>query len=63
MNGCFSLVVTLARAQGTHQQAVAQSVEMLLICLQLIPVQLPAACGSEDEGESVGQGLTDPTGF
>lgn len=34
--------------------------EAVLVCLQFIPVQLPAACGLDDEGQPIEYRLTDP---
>lgn len=34
--------------------------EAVLVCLQFIPVQLPAACGLDDEGQPIEDRLTDP---
>lgn len=44
----------------THQEAVTQSMEAVLVCLQFIPVQLPAARGLDDEGQPIEHRLTDP---
>lgn len=44
----------------THQEAVTQGMEAVLVCLQFIPVQLPAACGLDDEGQPIEYRLTDP---
>lgn len=54
-----SLPITL-QFSHTHQETVTQSMEAVLICLQFIPVQLPAACGLDDEGRSIEYRLTDP---
>lgn len=34
--------------------------EAVLVCLQFVPVQLPAACGLDDEGQPIEYRLTDP---
>lgn len=61
----LSGAVPAARPQPprTHQEAVAQSVEAVLVDLQFIPVQLPAARGPDDEGQAVEHGLADAFGL
>lgn len=60
-NYSFSVAIPPKRLDllHTHQKTVTQSMEAVLVDLQFIPVQPPAACGPDDEGQAIEHRLAD----